>query len=238
KSSLQLVDEHEEEQVQPEHHGAGEEYDVEQAIQMSVESFQAQGQAHVGATKKALIGPFSQPQDDASANIVRDSPSPSDAETGADTNKTNSGGDTEILHISEEQGEDVANVVYQEEKTVEINEGQARSDSGKTLESRPPLERVLMEEDQAGTDPGLSHVALAGPDPEPMYDDFVATMYPQVHESLKHPDEGHVHEENPLSSTGTLSSMKNLDAFNFGDQFFNDKLTEEDPGKTNMETEV
>nr|GEX47851.1 hypothetical protein [Tanacetum cinerariifolium] len=32
--------------------------------------------------------------------------------------------------------------------------------------------------------------------------------------------------------------MKNLDAYTFGDQFFNDKPIEEDPGKTNMETEV
>ncbi|GKC95055.1 hypothetical protein Tco_1160497 [Tanacetum coccineum] len=244
---------------EPEHQGEGEEYDVERAIQMSLESFQAQGQAHVGgvairepvaeatrplpvrrtpATEEASTRPSAQPQDDASANIVHDSSSPADAETGADTDKTNSGGDTEILQIGEEQGEDVANVVDQEEKTAEINEGQAGSDPGKTPESRPPPERVLMEEDQAGPDPGLSHVALAGPDPEPMHDDFVATVYPQVHESLKHPDEEHVHEENPLSSTGTLSSMKNLDAFNFGDQFFNDKLTEEDPGKTNMETKV
>ncbi|GJV50475.1 hypothetical protein Tco_1440687 [Tanacetum coccineum] len=48
-----------------------------------------------------------------------------------------------------------------------------------------------------------------------MHDDFVATMYPQVHESLRHPDEEHVHVENLLSSTGTLSSMKNLDAYTF-----------------------
>ncbi|GKG58188.1 hypothetical protein Tco_0589799, partial [Tanacetum coccineum] len=33
---------------EPEHQGEGEEYDVEQAIQISLESFQAQGQAHVG----------------------------------------------------------------------------------------------------------------------------------------------------------------------------------------------
>ncbi|GJW43248.1 hypothetical protein Tco_0072047 [Tanacetum coccineum] len=97
------------------------------------------------------------------------------------------------------------------------------------------LDSVIVLDDEY---PGLSHVALAGPDPEPMHDDFVATVYPQVHESLKHPDEEHVHEENPLSSTGTLSSMKNLDAFNFGDQFLNDKPIEEDPRKTNMETEV
>ncbi|GKF28318.1 hypothetical protein Tco_0094660, partial [Tanacetum coccineum] len=54
--------------------------------------------------------------------------------------------------------------------------------------------------------PGQSHVALAGPDPEPMHDDFVAT---------------------------------NLgDNFTFGDQFINDKPTEEDSGKSNVETEV
>nr|GEV97462.1 hypothetical protein [Tanacetum cinerariifolium] len=93
------------------------------------------------------------------------------------TNKTNSKGDTEILNIGEEQGEDVA--------------------------------------DKARLDPGQSNVAFTGPDPEPMHDDFVATVYPQVHESLKHPDEEHVHMENPLSSTRTLSSMKNLDAYTF-----------------------
>ncbi|GJZ05580.1 hypothetical protein Tco_0539373, partial [Tanacetum coccineum] len=77
--------------------------------------------------------------------------------------------------------EDVANVVDQEKKTAKINKGQAGSDPGKTPESQPPPERVLMEEDQARLDPGLSHAALAGPDPEPMHDDFVATVYPQVH---------------------------------------------------------
>ncbi|GKG38769.1 hypothetical protein Tco_0460481 [Tanacetum coccineum] len=95
----------------------------------------------------------------------------------------------------------------------------ARLDQTLVPESQPPPELVLMEEDQAGPDPGQSHVALARPDPEPMHDDFVATMYPQVHESLKHPDEEHAQVENPLSSTGTLSSKKNLDAYTFGDQF-------------------
>ncbi|GJU07338.1 retrovirus-related pol polyprotein from transposon TNT 1-94 [Tanacetum coccineum] len=95
---------------------------------------------------------------------IRDSLSPADAKTGPDTDKTNSG----------------------EEKTAKIDEGQAGSDTGKTPESRPPPEHVLMEEDQAGPDHGQSHVALAGPDPEPVHDDFIAAMYPQVHESLKH----------------------------------------------------
>ncbi|GJR27478.1 hypothetical protein Tco_1103710 [Tanacetum coccineum] len=61
---------------------------------------------------------------------IRDSLSPADAKTGPDTDKTN------------------------KEKTAKIDEGQAGSDTGKTPESRPPPERVLMEEDQAGRRPG------------------------------------------------------------------------------------
>ncbi|GKG20386.1 hypothetical protein Tco_0380187, partial [Tanacetum coccineum] len=125
--------------------------------------------------------------DDTSANIVRESPSPADAETSADTNKTNSRGDTEILQIGEEQGDDVANVVNLKEKTVEIDEGQAGSDPGKTPESRPPPEQVFMDEDHAGPDPGESRVALAGPDPELTHDEFMANVYPNIQESLKFP---------------------------------------------------
>ncbi|GKC06560.1 retrovirus-related pol polyprotein from transposon TNT 1-94 [Tanacetum coccineum] len=285
KIPLKLIneEEHVEHEPEPEPQGEGEEYDVERAIQMSMESFKAHGQAHVGGVaipeliaettrqllvvegkgkaiatdeqaaqslldlhkpkktsntdqyivqrgipviEEASIGPSAQLEDDTSTNIVCDTSSPTDAETGAATNKTNNEGDTEILNIGEEQGEDVADKVNLEEKTAEIDEGQAGSDPGKTPKSRPPPERVLMEEDQAGPDPGQSHVAFAGPDPEPMHDDFVATMYPQVHESLKLPDKEHAQVENPLSATGTLSSMKNLDAYTFGDQFFNDKPTE------------
>ncbi|GJV16238.1 hypothetical protein Tco_1361561 [Tanacetum coccineum] len=209
KSSLQLIDEDEptqpEPEPEPEHQGEREEYDVERAIQMSLESFQAHSQVHVGdvairepiakatrplpmrrtpATKEASTGPSERPQDDASANIVRESSSPADAKTGADTNKTNSG----------------------EEKTVEIDEDQAGSDPGKTPESRPPPDDDKMDEDQAGPDPGESRVALAGPNPEPTHDEFMAN---------------------------------NLDdAYTIGDQFLNDKSTEDEPGKLNVEAEV
>ncbi|GJT44388.1 retrovirus-related pol polyprotein from transposon TNT 1-94 [Tanacetum coccineum] len=233
KSSLQLVDEPDEEpQPAPELQVEDEEYDLQRGIQMSLESFQAHGQAPVGgvaihepvaetirqlpmrrtsATEDAPTGPSAQLEDDTSVNIVCDTSSPIDAETGADMDKTNSEGDTEILNIN----------------------------PGKTPESRPPPERVLMEEDQAGPNPGQSNVALVGPNPKPMHDDFVATVYLRVHESLKHTTEEHVHLENPLSLTVTLSSMKNLeDNFTFGDQFINDKSMEEDPEKTNMETKV
>ncbi|GKE43085.1 hypothetical protein Tco_1470369 [Tanacetum coccineum] len=96
-----------------------------------------------------------------------------------------------------------------------------------------------MEEDHVGSNPGQSHVVQAGPKPEPMHEDFVSIVYPQVHESLKLATEEHVHIENLPSSSRTLSSMKNLDdAFTFGDQFLNNKPTEEEPGKANVETEV
>ncbi|GJX49487.1 putative reverse transcriptase domain-containing protein [Tanacetum coccineum] len=258
------------------HQGEGEEYDVECAIQMSLESFQAPSQAHVsGVAIRELVAeatrplpvvegkgkaiateeqatqsllalhtpkrrrPSAQPHDDTSANIVRDSPSPVDAEIGADTDKTNSGGDTEILQIGEEQGDDVANMVNLEEKTAEIDEGQAGSDLGKTPKSRPPPDDDKMDENQAGPDPGESRVALARPNPEPTHKEFMANVYPNVYESLKFPADEHVILEDPLSSTGTLYSMKNLDdVYTIGDQFLNDKSSKDEPGKLNVEAEV
>nr|GEV34083.1 hypothetical protein [Tanacetum cinerariifolium] len=151
---------------------------------------------------------------------------------GADTDKTNSEGDTEILNTGEEKGEDVSNKVDLEERTAKIDEGQAGSDPSKIPESRPPPKRVLMEEDQAGPNLGQSHVAFAGLDLDPMHDDFISIVYPQVHKSLKYTTKEHVHLENPLSSSRTLSLMKNLENnFNFADQFINDKPTEDDSSK-------
>nr|GEW05744.1 hypothetical protein [Tanacetum cinerariifolium] len=215
KSPLQLVDE--QEQVQPEH----------------------EPQRRTPVTEESFTGHSAQPQDDTSANIVCDTPSLTNAKTGADTEKTDSENATEILDVGEEQGEDVSNKVALEEKTNELVIGQAGSDPGKTPESQTPPKHVLMEEDQAGPNLGQSHVALAGPNPEPIHEDFMATVYPKVHESLKRTTEKHVHIENSPNSFGTLSSMKNLDdAFIVGDQFLNDKSTEEEPRKDNVETEV
>nr|GEW61915.1 hypothetical protein [Tanacetum cinerariifolium] len=151
----------------------------------------------------------------------------------------NSGGDTEVLQIDEDQGKDVNNQVNLEKNTTELDQGQARSDPGKTLESRPQLEQEFIKEDQAGPEPEVSHVALAGPNPEPTHEKFMANVYPDVHGSLKLPTDEHVIIEEPLSSSGTLSSMKNLDdAYTFRDQFLNDKSTEDEPGKLNMDSKV
>nr|GEY32194.1 hypothetical protein [Tanacetum cinerariifolium] len=95
--------------------------------------------------------------------------------------------DTKIVNDDEEHGEEVSHIVALEETTVELDEGQATSDPGKTPMSRPL----------------------------------------PAH---------HVHIENPLSSSGTLSLMKNLDdAFIVGDQFLNDKPSEKELDKANME---
>ncbi|GKG15783.1 hypothetical protein Tco_0358106, partial [Tanacetum coccineum] len=101
--------------------------------------------------------PSAQLEDDTSANVVRDIPSPTNAETGANTESSNSEADTEILEVTEERGDDVSNTIALVEITIELDEGQAGSDPGNTLKSQPPPDG-----DQAGSNPGQSHVDLVG----------------------------------------------------------------------------
>nr|GEW16029.1 hypothetical protein [Tanacetum cinerariifolium] len=129
-----------------------------------------------------------------------------DAETSADTDRSNSKSATKILEVTEEQGDDGSNTVTLEARTTAQDEGQAGSDLGKqTPESWPPQNK-----DQTGPNPGLSHVALVGPDPEPVYEDFIAMVYP-----------------------------KNLDdVFIFGDRFIKDKSPEDEQRKATVVTKV
>nr|GEV28124.1 hypothetical protein [Tanacetum cinerariifolium] len=177
-------------------------------------------QRRASVTKEVSTRPSTQAQDDTSINIVRDSPSPADAETETATasEKTNSRGDTKILQFDEEQGKDVDDQVNLEENTNELDQGQDGSDPCRIPESRPLPEQVVMDEDQAGSNPGKSHGALVGPDPEPTHDEFMSNLYPKVQESLKYLADEHVILKEPLSLFGTLSSMKNLDdAYTIGD---------------------
>ncbi|GJX57558.1 hypothetical protein Tco_0287455 [Tanacetum coccineum] len=189
---------------------------------------------------------FTQPKDDTSANVVHDTSSladsTNDAKTVVDMEQSNSETDTEILNVEEEQGKEVSNTVALEETTIELDEGQARSNPGDTEKSNSEVDIEILNVDeergkktksnmvaQRKEQLNLSKVKLINPD-------FIATVYPQVHESLKqHLSE--VYLEIPPSSSGTLSSMKNLDD-TFGDQFLNDKSPEDEPGKANVETEV
>nr|GEW06465.1 copia protein [Tanacetum cinerariifolium] len=210
KSSLQIIDEPDEEQDQPEAQGA------EATRPLPI----IEGKEKAIATKEqaAQSLPTIQPQDVTSANIDRESLSPAVAKTGANTDKINSGCDIKILQIGEEQGDDVANMVNLEEKTNELDQGQAESDPGKTFESQPPPEQVFMDDDQARPDPEVCRASLTGPNLEPTHKEYMANVYLDVNESLKFPADKHVILEEPLSSSGTLSSMKNLDdAYTIGD---------------------
>ncbi|GJY82542.1 hypothetical protein Tco_0495918 [Tanacetum coccineum] len=187
KISIQLVDEEEQTQPEPKPEPApepqGEEvdYDLQRDLHKPKKrstTDQYIFQRRTPATEEASNRPSAQHEDDTYANVVRDTPSPADAETGVDTEKTNSENPTKILDVGEERGEDISNIVALEERIVELEEGQVGSDPGKTPESRPPPEQELMEEDQVGSDPGQSHVALARPNPEPMNEDFIAIVYP------------------------------------------------------------
>ncbi|GKE85838.1 hypothetical protein Tco_1559580, partial [Tanacetum coccineum] len=73
--------------------------------------------------------------DDKSVNVVHDTSSPVDAKTGVDTEKYNSEMNTEILYVEEEHGKEVTNTVALKERIVELDEGQAGLDPGKTPES-------------------------------------------------------------------------------------------------------
>nr|GEX85810.1 hypothetical protein [Tanacetum cinerariifolium] len=112
--SLQLVDEPGEEQAQPEPQREQVDYDLQCGKGKSIATDEqvAQSLLELQTPKKTIC----------------DTMSPTDAETCAETDKMNSKGDTEILNIGKEQGEDVADKVYLEEKIAEIDEGQAGSD--------------------------------------------------------------------------------------------------------------
>nr|GEX42419.1 copia protein [Tanacetum cinerariifolium] len=200
KSQFQLVDEPDKEPTHSEpepklvHQGKGDEDDMELAIRMSLETFQAQNQSHVGGV--AIREPI--------VEATRPLPVVEDAETGARSDKTSSRGDTEVLEITEELVKD-----------------------------------EVMDKDQPRPDPGESHRALTRPDPEPTHDEFMADLYPKVHESLKFSADEHVFVENLIRLTETLSLMKNQeDAFAIGDQFINDKSTKDEPEKPNVEAKV
>ncbi|GKB54052.1 hypothetical protein Tco_0904805, partial [Tanacetum coccineum] len=134
-----------------------------------------------------------------------------------------------------------------------LDEGQAGSDPG------------TRDEGQAGPNPDDINIAeslplptpsvLAGPNlehsdveitdpssqpqPEHMDEGFTASAYPDVHKNLKLTVDEQVIPEEPVSSTGTLSSLQHLAKdFSFGDQFLNDKPSEADNEKTTTDTEA
>ncbi|GJZ90691.1 retrovirus-related pol polyprotein from transposon TNT 1-94 [Tanacetum coccineum] len=119
------------------------------------------------------------------------------------------------------------------------DEGQAGSNPGDAAVSQPQPSHVV----HAG--PNLEHMDVEVTDtsiqqnPEQMDEEFTTTAYPNVQENLKLPTEDQVRLEEPASSAGTLSSLQNLDKeFSFTNQFLEEKSQEDEPEKTNTESEV
>ncbi|GJY35526.1 hypothetical protein Tco_0420904 [Tanacetum coccineum] len=150
-----------------------------------------------------------------------------------------------------------------------LDEGQAGSEAGSdpgTLdEGQAGSDPGTRDEGQAGPNPDDINIAeslplptpsvLAGPNlehsdveitdpssqpqPEHMDEGFTASAYPDVHKNLKLTVDEQVIPEEPVSSTGTLSSLQHLAKdFSFGDQFLNDKPSEADNEKTTADTEA
>ncbi|GJW95020.1 hypothetical protein Tco_0174692 [Tanacetum coccineum] len=184
------------------------------------------------APHDSTTGPSSQPEDDTSEKVIHESSSTSDSE------RTESETEAAAPKGDKEQGEVASSTVTSGVGISVRTEDQAGSDPGKAHEALAGPDPEPMQEDQTGSDSGKVHVSLAGPNPEHMDEEFLATAYPKVHENLKLITDEHVIEDNPESHSGSMSSMKNLeDTDNFGDQFLYDKPTEDDQEKSKVVNE-
>ncbi|GKD42497.1 hypothetical protein Tco_1267142 [Tanacetum coccineum] len=181
------------------------------------------------APHDSTTGPSSQPEDDTSEKVAHESSSTTDSE------RTKSGTKAAAPKGDKEQGEVASSTVTSGVGIYVCTEDQAGSDPRKAHEALAGPDPKPMQEDQTGSDSGKVHVSLAGPNPEHTDEEFLATAYPKVHENLKLITDEHVIEDNPESHSGSMSSMKNLeDTDNFGDQFLNDKPTEDDQEKSKV----
>ncbi|GJZ60237.1 hypothetical protein Tco_0616053 [Tanacetum coccineum] len=122
-----------------------------------------------------------------------------------------------------------------------LDEGQARPnpDDINIVESLPlPMPSVLAGPNLEHSDVEITDPS-SQPQPEHMDEGFTASAYPDVHKNLKLTVDEQVIPEEPVSSTGTLSSLQHLAKdFSFGDQFLNDKPSEADNEKTTADTEA
>nr|GFC13144.1 hypothetical protein [Tanacetum cinerariifolium] len=132
-------------------------------------------------------------------------------------------------------------------------EGLAGPDPGAQAEGQTGSDDVAQDEGQAGSNPDENSEGQARPDPGNAGADvqsipspvsnwmngFITTAYLKVQENLKLIVEEQVLLEEPVSSSGTLSSLQHLSKdISFRDLFFSDKPLEADNEKANAETEV
>ncbi|GJS66807.1 hypothetical protein Tco_0681371, partial [Tanacetum coccineum] len=141
----------------------------------------------------------------------------------------------------EKVGHDESSSLYAElgltDSETESDEEVPGINAGDQDEGQAGPNPAIQDEGQAGSNPGdaavsqtqPSHVVHAGPN--------LAHM--DVEENLKLLTEDQVRLEEPVNSARTLSSLQNLDKeFNFTNQFLEEKSREDEPEKTNTESEV
>ncbi|GJS71796.1 hypothetical protein Tco_0704637, partial [Tanacetum coccineum] len=230
KPFFQLVDEDDEAQHEPIPQGEGQAPVGGVAIKDPVSETTSKLPEVVGkAPHDSTIGPSSQPEDDTSEKVVHESSSTTVSE------RTKSGTEAAAPKGDKEQGEVASSTVTSGVGISVRTKDQAGSDPGKAHEALAGPDPEPMQEDQTGSDSGKVHMSLAGPNPKHMDEEFLATAYPKVHENLKLITEERFIEDNPESHSGSMSSMKNLeDTDNFGDQFLYDKPIEDDQEKSKV----
>ncbi|GJU00855.1 hypothetical protein Tco_1111193 [Tanacetum coccineum] len=120
-----------------------------------------------------------------------------------------------------------------------LDEGQAGPNPDDVAESQPlPTPSVLAGPNLEHSDVEITDPS-SQPQPEHMDEGFIATAYPEVQENLKLTVDEQMIPEEPVSSTGTLSSLQHLTKdFSYGDQFIDDKPSEANYEKTTADTEA
>ncbi|GKB75130.1 hypothetical protein Tco_0936542 [Tanacetum coccineum] len=202
KIQFDLVDEEEDIQQETEPQGEGDDPVLELAKKLSLDSLQEKGEGEgVDADFEREIRKLPDVEGKGKAIVTEEQVAHSLIDLSKKKKRTESGTEATAPKVDKERGEEASTTVTSEERMAVRAEDQAGSNPRKGNEST---------EDQAGPDPGESHAALAGPDPEPMHDDFYAMAYPDN-----------------LDDTDT-----------FGDQFLNDKPTEDDQDKSNVEAKI
>ncbi|GJT02351.1 retrovirus-related pol polyprotein from transposon TNT 1-94 [Tanacetum coccineum] len=129
---------------------------------------------------------------------------------------------------TESSGHDESSSLY-----VELGLTESETDFDEEV---PGMVARVQAEGQGRPNPGELDEGQAGSNPG----DAVASQPPSSHvENLRLPTEGEVRLEEPASLAGTLSSLQHLDKeLNFADQFLVEKSQEDEPEKTNAESEV
>ncbi|GJR16778.1 monodehydroascorbate reductase [Tanacetum coccineum] len=142
---------------------------------------------------------------------------------------------------TEPSGHDESSSLYAElgltDSETESDEEVPGIDAGDQDEGQARLNPGIQDEGQAGSNPGDS--AVSQPQSNHAVHAGLNRKHMDFEENLKFPTEDQVRLEEPASSAGTLSSLLNLDKeLSFADQFLVEKSQEDEPKKTNTESEV